>query len=247
VTEQSNVRFPYFFVTVPAPCPYLPGRLERKVFTRLVGDDPRALNDALTHAGFRRSQGIAYKPACEQCQACVSVRIPVDGIETSRWMRRVTRRNEDLVAEAVPPIATEEQYALLRRYLGTRHAGGGMTDLDAFDYAAMVEDSPVDTHVVEYRNAAGRLMAACLTDVLADGLSLVYSFFEPDFPERSLGSHVVLSQVERARARGLGFVYLGYWIEGCRKMVYKGRFRPLEGLGPDGWTPIDPSRLERHI
>ena len=245
MTEQSSVRFPYFFVTVPAPCPYLPGRLERKVFTRLVGEDPRALNDALTHAGFRRSQGIAYKPACEHCQACVSVRIPSGELAQTRWMRRTTRRNADLVAEAVPPIATEEQYALLRRYLGARHEGGGMTDMDAFDYAAMVEDSPVDTHLVEFRErAGGRLMAVCLTDVLADGLSLVYSFFEPDEPGRSLGSHVVLSQVERARALGLGFVYLGYWIEGCRKMVYKGRFRPLEGLGPDGWQPIDAARLE---
>ncbi len=244
MTEQSNVRFPYFFVTVPAPCPYLPGRMERKVFTRLASENPGGLNDALTHAGFRRSQGIAYKPACENCQACVSVRIPVARVAQSRWMRRITRHNEDLVAEITSAMATEEQYALLKRYLGARHAGGGMADMDAFDFAVMVEDSPVETHVVEYRNKAGQLMAACLTDVLSDGLSLVYSFFDPDLPERSLGSHVVLAQIELARSLGLEFVYLGYWIEGCRKMVYKSRFRPLEGLGPEGWKVIDPARLD---
>jgi len=218
--------------------------MERKVFTRLAGDNPRSLNDALTHAGFRRSQGIAYKPACEQCHACVSVRIPVAHVTPSRWMRRISRRNDDLVAEIVSAMATEEQYALLKRYLDARHAGGGMADMDAFEYAVMVEDSPVETHLVEYRNKAGDLVGACLTDVLSDGLSLVYSFFDPDLPERSLGSHMVLSQIDLARSLGLEFVYLGYWIEGCRKMVYKGRFRPLEGLGPEGWQVIDPTRLD---
>ncbi|WP_439814694.1 arginyltransferase [Zavarzinia sp. CC-PAN008] len=237
---QHTIRFPYFFVTVPAPCPYLPGRMERKVFTRLTGDDPRQLNDALTHAGFRRSQGIAYKPACEGCHACVSVRIPVERFQPSRWMRRVMRRNDDLQMQSAPPVATVEQFDLLRRYLGHRHPGGGMTEMDDGDYAAMVEDSPVDTHVAEYRDTHGTLVASCLTDVLGDGLSLVYSFFDADQRDRSLGSHVVLSQIALARARGLPFIYLGYWIEGCRKMVYKSRFQPLEGLTPDGWRPIRP-------
>ena len=238
LTEHTTVRFPYFFVTVPAPCPYLPGRQERKVFTRLNGDDPVALNDALTNAGFRRSQGIAYKPACEGCQACVSVRVPVAAFEPSRTQRRILARNTDLTLREQPPLATEEQFALLRHYLEARHPGGGMVEMDALDYAAMIEDSPIETHVAEYRDSSGRLHAACLIDRLGDGLSLVYSFYDPEQPVRSLGTLVVLSQIERARALGLPYVYLGYWIEGCRKMVYKARYQPLEGLGPDGWKPM---------
>ncbi|MCF4164285.1 arginyltransferase [Zavarzinia compransoris] len=238
MTEHPTVRFPYFFVTVPAPCPYLPGRMERKVFTRLNGDDPVGLNDALTHAGFRRSQGIAYKPACDGCQACVSVRVPVDRFTFSRNSRRIRTRNADLRLREVPPFATEEQFALLRHYLEARHPGGGMVEMDALDFAAMIEDSPIDTHVAEYRDGDDQLLAACLVDRLADGLSLVYSFFDPDDETRSLGTNVVLSQIERARILGLPYVYLGYWIEGCRKMVYKARYQPLEGLGPDGWQPL---------
>lgn len=238
MTEHPTVRFPYFFVTVPAPCPYLPGRMERKVFTRLNGDDPVGLNDALTHAGFRRSQGIAYKPACDGCQACVSVRVPVKDFKFSRNARRIRSRNDDLRLRETPPFATEEQFALLRHYLEARHPGGGMVEMDALDFAAMIEDSPIDTHVAEYRDDDDRLLAACLVDRLADGLSLVYSFFDPDDETRSLGTNVVLSQIERARALGLPYVYLGYWIDGCRKMVYKARYQPLEGLGPDGWQPL---------
>ena len=238
LTEHPTVRFPYFFVTVPAPCPYLPGRMERKVFTRLNGDDPVGLNDALTHAGFRRSQGIAYKPACDGCQACVSVRVPVEAFRFSRGAKRIRARNADLHYDEAPPIATEEQFDLLRRYLEVRHPGGGMVEMDALDFAAMIEDSPIDTHVSEYRDETGRLQAACLIDRLADGLSLVYSFFDPDDATRSLGTNVVLSQIERARALGLPYVYLGYWIDGCRKMVYKARYQPLEGLGPEGWKPL---------
>lgn len=238
MTEHTTVRFPYFFVTVPAPCPYLPGRLERKVFTRLNGDDPAGLNDSLTNAGFRRSQSIAYKPACEGCNACVSVRVPVARFAPSRGFRRVLARNDDLVLDERPPVATEDQFALLRTYLESRHPGGGMVEMDALDYAAMIEDSPIETHVAEYRDPTGRLHAACLIDRLHDGLSLVYSFYNADDAARSLGTMVVLSQISRARQLGLPYVYLGYWIEDCRKMNYKARYQPLEGLGPDGWKPL---------
>lgn len=238
MTEHSTVRFPYFFVTVPAPCPYLPGKLERKVFTRLIGDDPVALNDALTQAGFRRSQSIAYKPACETCEACVSVRIPIRQFRPNRTMRRIEERNQDLHFSEQPASATEEQFALLRSYLEARHPGGGMVEMDALDFAAMVEDSPILTHVAEYRDPAGRLRAACLIDRLSDGLSLVYSFFDTDDARRSLGTYIVLSQIARARRLGLPYVYLGYWVDGCRKMLYKARFQPLEGLGPEGWKTL---------
>lgn len=238
MTEHTTVRFPYFFVTVPAPCPYLPGRLERKVFTRLNGNDPAGLNNNLTHAGFRRSQSIAYKPACEGCNACVSVRVPVDRFSPSRGFRRVLARNADLALTERPPVATEDQFRLLRTYLESRHPGGGMVEMDALDFAAMIEDSPIDTHVAEFRDPAGQLQAACLIDRLEDGLSLVYSFYNADDTSRSLGTMVVLRQIERARELGLPYVYLGYWIEECRKMNYKGRYQPLEGLGPEGWKPL---------
>jgi arginine-tRNA-protein transferase len=242
LTEQLGTRFPQFYLTSPAPCPYLPGRMERKVFTRLSGEVARALNDALTHAGFRRSQNIAYKPSCESCQACISVRIVVDAFEASRSLVRVGERNRDVAAEVVDPWATEEQFTLLRRYLDVRHQGGGMSEMSMFDYVAMVEDSAVETHLVEYRrqggDRSGELVAVGLTDVLSDGLSMVYSFFDPSQTARSLGTFMVLDHIEQARSRGLPYVYLGYWIDGCQKMSYKARFAPLEARIGAGWAPL---------
>jgi arginine-tRNA-protein transferase len=217
----------------------LPGRIERKVFARLSGSLAQPLNEALTHSGFRRSQMIAYRPACDGCSACVSVRIPVADFAPSKTQRRVLKRNADIVHGVVPPAATREQFALLRTYLDSRHAGGGMSDMGLFDYVAMVEETPVDTHIVEYRrNGDGNLAACALSDVLRDGLSMVYSFFHPGENARSLGTFMILDHIETARARGLPYVYLGYWITGSDKMDYKSRFRPLEALGQSGWTRI---------
>jgi len=238
VTDQRTSRLPQFFLTPGGPCPYLPGRTERKVFARLSGSLAQPLNEALTHSGFRRSQMIAYRPACDGCSACVSVRIPVADFAPSRTQRRVCKRNLDITGAAVPAAATREQFALLRTYLDSRHAGGGMSDMGLFDYVAMVEETPVDTHIVEYRRAnqeSGGLMACALTDVLRDGLSMVYSFYHPGENSRSLGTYMILDHIETARARGLPYVYLGYWINGSDKMDYKSRFRPLEALGPNGW------------
>lgn len=240
LTDQRTSRLPQFFLTPGGPCPYLPGRIERKVFARLSGSLAQPLNEALTHSGFRRSQMIAYRPACEGCSACVSVRIVVDGFRLSKSQRRVAKRNADLVRAVVPAEATREQFALLRTYLDSRHAGGGMSDMGLFDYVAMVEETPVDTHIVEYRErGSGQLMACALSDILRDGLSMVYSFFHPGQDSRSLGTYMILDHVEAARARGLSFVYLGYWISGSDKMDYKSRFRPLEMLGPQGWSRVE--------
>lgn len=232
-----------FFLTSPAPCPYLSGRRERKVFTTLDTFDPPGLNDALTHAGFRRSQNIAYRPACEACSSCISARVPVRRFETTRRWRRVLARNSDLVAELRPAEATEEQYWLVRRYLKARHDCGGMTDMAILDYAAMVEDTAVRTHIVEYRYrdgpAKGELAGAALVDVLEDGLSLVYSFFDPDEPARSMGSFIILDHLRQAKAVGLPFVYLGYWVPGSSKMGYKAEFQPLELLRGGDWRPFE--------
>ncbi len=232
-----------FFLTAPQPCPYLPGRLERKVFAHLPLNEGAAVNDALTLGGFRRSQNIAYRPACPGCDACVSARIPVDAHRLSRSERRILERNADLTGMRVSPEAKSEQFELLRRYLDTRHAGGGMTGMTWPDYVAMVEDTAVRTHIVEYRQGAGgekpgALTACVLVDSLSDGFSLVYSFFDPDQPRRSLGSHIILDHVARAKAGGLAYVYLGYWVRGSEKMAYKARFNPLEILRPEGWRAI---------
>jgi arginine-tRNA-protein transferase len=244
MTEQRTTRVPQFFLTPGGPCPYLPGRTERKVFARLTGLLAQPLNEALTHSGFRRSQSIAYRPACENCAACVSVRIVADAFEYSRGQRRILKRNTDLLRDEVPAEATREQFALLRTYLDSRHAGGGMSDMGLFDYVAMVEETPVQTHIVEYRRMGpdgepGALIACALSDVLRDGLSMVYSFFHPGEDARSLGTFMILDHIRDARSRGLPHVYLGYWVKGSPKMDYKRRFLPQERLSPDGWGRIE--------
>jgi leucyl-tRNA---protein transferase len=244
VTQHSR-NTPQFYLTAPSPCPYLPGKEERKVFTHLVGDRAPELNDLLTHGGFRRSQSIAYRPACETCRACISVRVIVDEFRPTRNMRRILDRNSDLVGEMRVAVPTSEQYSVFRAYLDARHRNGGMVDMTVLDYAMMVEDSHVETRMVEYRErdpdstftgrSSGRLLAVALTDVLSDGLSMVYSFFEPDEGQRSLGTFMILDHIARARRMGLAHLYLGYWVKGSRKMDYKGRFMPQERLMADGW------------
>ena len=234
-----------FYVTNPAPCPYLPGMRERKAFTNLSVPESDSIHNSLSQAGFRRSQTIAYRPACERCRACVSVRILVDEFQPTRSMRRVATRNRDLIGRMDQAEPSSEQYSLFRRYLDHRHAEGGMAEMSVLDYAMMVEDSQVDTRLVQYRrrgadsafspHSDGELVAVALSDVMADGVSMVYSFFEPDESERSLGTFMILDHIERARKLGLPYLYLGYWVNGSRKMDYKIRFRPQEHLLPKGW------------
>ncbi len=238
---SAPFRFPRFFVTSPAPCPYIAGKTERKVFTELAGANAGELNDALGRIGFRRSQGVAYRPSCTDCGACISVRVRTRDFQASSSQKRNLRRNGDLEVSACKAWATQEQYALLHRYLQSRHPDGGMADMDEQDFADMVEQTPVDSYLVEYREPSiggrqGRLVGCCLTDRQADGLSMIYSFFDADHPLREgLGTYIILDHILRAGAAGLGYVYLGYWIEGSRRMAYKTGFRPLERLGPDGW------------
>lgn len=237
---------PQFYLTAPCPCPYLPHREERKVFTHLIGKRAVALNDTLTQSGFRRSQTIAYRPACELCRACVSVRVKVNEFSISRSFRRVLERNADLSGVVARPEPTSEQYSLFRAYLDARHGDGGMADMSVLDYSMMIEDSHVESRIIEYRanavsSSQGALTAVCLTDLLADGLSMVYSFYEPDERSRSLGTYMILDHIERARRLGLPHLYLGYWVEGSRKMAYKARFLPQERLGMQGWDRIESS------
>ena len=233
---------PQFYLTSPAPCPYLPGKEERKVFTHLVGRRAAGLNDALTHSGFRRSQTIAYRPACDHCKACVSVRILCDEFNPGRTQRRILARNADLSATMNAAQADAEQFALFRAYLDSRHSDGGMADMAMLDYSMMIEDSHVDTRLVSYRRPSadgqGALVATCLTDVLEDGLSMVYSFYDPSEPQRSLGAYMILEHIARACALGLPHLYLGYWVEGSKKMGYKAQYLPQERLGSEGWRRV---------
>lgn len=242
MTDQPR-NAPQFFLTAPAPCPYLAGQEERKVFTHLVGERAPQLNDILTQGGFRRSQSIAYRPACETCRACVSVRVRVNEFVPSRSFRRVQKANGDLCARMVDAIPTPDQYALFRRYLESRHADGGMADMTPLDFAQMIEDTHVSTRLVEYRrrptgDGPGDLVACVLTDILGDGLSMVYSFYAPDEAARSLGTFLILDHIEKAKRLGLPYLYLGYWVEGSKKMDYKARFLPQDRLGMLNWQPI---------
>lgn len=249
----APIRFPRFFVTSPSPCPYLPGRTERKVFTELRGHSADELNEALGRIGFRRSQTVAYRPSCTDCSACVSVRIVAGEFRPSASQKRVMKRNGDIVATECRPWATGEQFDLLRHYLASRHPGGGMAGMEESDYADMVEHTPVTSTLVEYREPSrtqrpGRLIGACLTDVQGDGLSMIYSFYDPDEAGRSgLGNYIILDHIRRAADMGLPYVYLGYWVNGSDRMQYKIRYRPLERLGREGWVRLSTQEHDRLI
>ena len=239
---------PQFYVTAPQPCPYLDGRMERKLFTALQGDQAQRLNDTLSKQGFRRSQNVLYRPSCAECSACLSARIRVADFKPNRSQRKVLKAAAHLRRNATSPWATEEQYALFRRYLDARHADGGMADMDVFEFAAMVEETPIKSRVIEYSRPAGPeddsapLTVVSLTDVFEDGLSMVYSFYDPDFANLSLGTFAILDHINIAREAGLPYVYLGYWVPGSRKMGYKAGFSALEIFKAGKWVDIgDPS------
>lgn len=249
----APVRFPRFYVTSPAPCPYLPGRIERKVFTELKGPHADALNDALGRIGFRRSQTVAYRPSCADCHACVSVRVAASEFRASSTQKRNLKRNSDLISIECRPWATSEQFELLQQYLNLRHPGGGMAAMDESDFADMVEHTPVTSVIIEYREQTetgepGRLVGACLTDRQADGLSMIYSFYDPEIAARTgLGNYIILDHIRRATESGLPYVYLGYWVDGSARMQYKVRYRPLERLTSDGWQRIAVEEQDRLI
>ena len=249
--SEHKVDFPQFYITTAQPCPYLPGRQERKLFTHLSHGRPGALIDNLLKGGFRRSQNIAYTPYCDGCKACVPVRILVDEFKPGKTFKRVNRTNSDLQIDRLGPVPTSEQYSLFRAYIDQRHSDGGMVDMTVLDYAMMIEDSVVNTFITEYRlpdepspedndisgiDAQNPLIAVTLSDRLSDGISMVYSFYEPDITSRSLGTYMILEHVNLARKLGLPYVYLGYWIKDSTKMSYKARFGPQEFLTSDGWV-----------
>lgn len=237
---------PQFYVTAPQECPYLEGRKERKLFTALQGENAEDLNNALSKQGFRRSQNVLYRPSCAECTACMSARINVARFSPSKSQKRVEKRNAHLARRTSSPWATEDQYDLFRRYLESRHAMGGMADMDVFEFANMVEETPIRTRVIEYTDRETQdLKAVCLTDILDDGVSMVYSFFDPEMAGNSLGTYVILDHIRIAQENGLPYVYLGYWVPGSQKMGYKARFSGVDVYRNNEWEALNREEAER--
>ena len=224
-----------FFATPSLPCPYLPGRFERKVFIELRGKRSNEIHNQLAKAGFRRSQGIVYRPLCDGCKACVPVRVLAENFKPKKWMRRIISKTANIRVEEFSPSATAEQFTVFQKYLMRRHSKGSMMGMDFCEFKAMIEDTPGPTSIIEFRDPDGALAGACLTDVLSDGLSMVYSFYDPELENLSMGSAIILWHLRKAAESGLKYVYLGYWIEESKKMAYKIRFTPIEALQSEGW------------
>ncbi|MGH7056613.1 MAG: arginyltransferase [Acetobacteraceae bacterium] len=235
MTYKPPRRPQFFYTTAPLPCPYVSGRIERKVVTEIAGPDAERLHDRLSRAGFRRSHNIAYAPVCPGCHACIPIRIPAASFRPNRTQRRIWRANAGIEGLEVPPRATPEQFQLFQHYQRLRHGEGDMATMSFYDYRAMLEDTPIETCAVEFRDAADRLLGACLTDRVGDGLSAVYSFFAPEYSHQSLGTYTILWLIARARELALPYVYLGYWVPESRKMAYKANFRPCEILTAGRW------------
>lgn len=229
----------FFYTTAPLPCPYVAGRTERKVVTELSGVTAESMHDRLSRGGFRRSHNIAYAPVCPGCQSCIPIRIVAGGFKPSRTQKRIAAANDSLSVFEMPPRATTEQFYLFQNYQQARHGAGDMATMSFYDYRAMVEDTPIESWMTEFRDEAGHLVGACLTDRLGDGLSAVYSFFAPDLPRRSLGTYAIMWLTSRARELGLAYVYLGYWVPESRKMAYKVSFKPSEVLIAGVWQPLE--------
>lgn len=228
-----------FFSAPPMPCPYLSGRLERQVVTMLsAAENPDQLHTMLSQAGFRRSYNIAYKPACEQCNACVPVRVRVKDWQPTRSQKRILKSNSMVRVRHLPATAASDHYEIFKKYQQARHRQGSMADMSYDDYRDMIQETPVNSAIMEFRDYDGRLIGCSLTDILGDGLSMVYSFFDPVDDDRSPGVYFVLWHIMRARELGLPYVYLGYWIQDSRKMAYKVFYHPIEVLRPAGWQDL---------
>ena len=233
--------FHQFFATTAVACPYVPGRAERKLIVELTGRTAAAFYDELSRAGFRRSHRFAYRPACRQCAACVPVRIAVERFAHSRSTRRVRNLNRPLTTRLLAPRATLEQFRLFTAYQCSRHRDSDMAAMSYADYRSMVEDTTVRTAVAEFRDVDDALVAVSLVDRLDDGLSAVYSFYDPGRDRQSLGTWSILWLVEECRRLELPYVYLGYWIAESPKMAYKARFPALERLVGGNWIPLAPA------
>jgi arginine-tRNA-protein transferase len=229
--EQSDIRI---YQTIERPCGYWPERIARDLVLDPVDPLLPSLYEPALGMGFRRSGRHVYRPNCGQCQACTPARIPVEDFTPSRSQRRCLAGNADLQINVRPAGRDAESFALYRSYVGARHAGGGMDDPSHQDFDTFLACRWSPTIFLEIR-LDDELLAVAVTDVLADSLSAVYTFFAPEYAARSLGTFAILSQIEYARHQGLAYVYLGFWLEGHPKMQYKQSYRPLELLIGREW------------
>jgi arginine-tRNA-protein transferase len=234
-----------FYLTAPYPCSYLPQRLARSQVAAPGNMVDSVAFSELVRLGFRRSGQHVYRPRCDSCSACTPVRIPVVDFNSSRSQRRCERRNRDVRMRLRPLLFEEAHYRLYRRYQIARHAGGGMDQDDREQYRGFLLQSRVDSALAEF-TLDGEVIMVSLVDRLLDGLSAVYTFFEPDLRERGLGVLGVLNQIRLTREIGLPYLYLGYWIEDCGKMAYKHDYQPLEAFVDGRWRPMEKQRLEQN-
>ena len=229
-----------FFASASHPCSYLPGQTAVTVFADPDAEMNTANYSALAEIGFRRSGSHMYSPHCPDCQACVATRLPVENFQPNRNQRRTLNRAADFSITITEPLFRDEAFALYQKYLGHRHSGGGMDDPSPEKYLEFLCCNWCETEFVEFRHH-GQLIAVAVQDVLSRGLSSVYTFFDPDFSTISLGRYALLWQVAEAQRRNLPYLFLGYWISECQKMIYKQEYRPLELFLKGQWQ-----RFERH-